>query len=69
MLQQQFSQADKCKTVLAERNARLSGDNNNLGTSITALIIEKRVASEEIEMPKAMKTITDKDQEEALLQK
>mmetsp|Transcript_31967 Transcript_31967/g.57777 ORF Transcript_31967/g.57777 Transcript_31967/m.57777 type:complete len:1737 (-) Transcript_31967:83-5293(-) len=69
MLQQQFSQVDKCKTALAERNARLSSDNDDLSTQIKVLIIEKKVASEEIETLKTMKSIADEDQEEDRLRK
>jgi regulator of replication initiation timing len=65
MLQQQFSQAEKCKTALAERNAKLSSENDDLNTQVKVLIIEKTVAAEEIETLKDLKTIADEDQEEA----
>lgn len=64
MLQQQFSQSDKCKTALAERNAKLSSENDDLNTQIKVLIIEKKITSEENETLKTMKTIADEDQED-----
>jgi len=67
MLQQQFSQVDKCKTALAERNAKLSSENDDMATQIKVLIIEKKVASEEIETMKAMKSIEEEDQQEAMM--
>mmetsp|Transcript_9663 Transcript_9663/g.21781 ORF Transcript_9663/g.21781 Transcript_9663/m.21781 type:complete len:1646 (+) Transcript_9663:125-5062(+) len=66
MLQQQFSQVDKCKTALAERNAKLSSQNDDLGTEVKIHMIEKKVASEEIETLKTMKSIADEDEEEEL---
>lgn len=69
MLQQQFSQSDKCKTALAMENAKLSSKNDDLGTEIKVLGIEKKVAAEEIESLKAMATIADEDEEENLFVK
>ncbi|KAL9182818.1 hypothetical protein ACHAXT_004097 [Thalassiosira profunda] len=63
------AQAVQCQTALAERNAKLSSENDDLSTQIKVLTIEKKVAGEEIETLKAMKTIADEDQEEALLRK
>jgi myosin protein heavy chain len=65
--QQLFSQVDKCKTALAERNAKLSSENDDLNTQVKVLIIEKKVASEEIETLKTMKIIANEDEEEELL--
>jgi len=69
MQQQQFSQVDKCKTALAERNARLAFENDDMKTSIKILNMEKNVGMEEIQTLKAMKNIAEEDQEEALLRK
>jgi len=69
MQQQQFSQVEKCKIALAERNARLAFDNDDLNTQIKILNMEKNVGMEEIQTLKAMKNIAEEDQEEALLRK
>jgi len=69
MQQQRFSQVDKCKTALAERNARLAFDNDDLNTQIKILNMTKNLGMEEIQTLKAMKNIAEEDQEEALLRK
>jgi len=66
VLQQQFSQADKCKTALALQHAKLSAQNDDLDTQIKVHGIEMKVASEEIENLKAMKSIAEDEEEEHL---
>ena len=69
MLQQQFSQSDKCKTALAERNASLASENDDLGTQIKVLIIEKKIALEQVETLKTMKEVAEEDAEDDLILK
>lgn len=69
LIQQQLSQAEKCKAALAERNAKLGSDIDDLTTQVKILTMQKKVQGEEIETFKQLKEIADQDHEENLLVK
>ena len=69
LIQQQLSQAEKCKVALAERNAKLGSNIDELSTQVKILTMQRKAQVEEIETFRQLKEIADEDHEENLLVK